>query len=270
MTYRGLDSRFDQRFKPNLTISPMSVLAIPEHLLTGRPKWTGEKVDFLQMLCSYVDLRLVRYEFSAFHEGIKSAVVQENHEALLVLLWQAVRRYRKVTAHDESPFELPAELFQLVARRGVLSLAATSDRYSSSEAMIDDTLISRKLFTLLLRAHAESMPQEDPDIIAWATDLLKCKESAKNDHADFAQWVLDWGGQKRSSEYLFDRCRFTPRRGEQVKVRRPLFRGGSVSRQWIGSEMGKRFAEICGGRVESFEEEAARVGRARMGAAENV
>lgn len=270
MTYRGLDSRFDERFKSNLTISPMSVLTIPEHLLIGRPRWTREKVDFLQMLCSYVDLRLVRYELSAFHEGIKSAVVQENHEALLVLLWQAVRRYETITAHDEGPLELPAELFQLVARRGVLSLAATSDRYSSSEAMIDDTLISRKLFTLLLRAHAESMPREDPDIIAWATDLLKCNENAKNDHADFAQWVLDWGGQKRNSEYVFERSRFTSRRGEQVEVRRPLFRGGIVSRKWMRSEMAKRFVEICGGRVESFEEEAARVGRARVSAAEEV
>ena len=186
---------------------------------------------------------------------MRNAVVQGNSDALLVLLWLGTRlaEYRdedSMSRGDESPFEPPAELFRLVARRGGPAL-------TRSEAVFEDTDISVKHSALLLRAHAESMPQHDADISRWAHDILTCQASSEPDRA-FAQWVLDWSSRERESEYVFQRRRFGRREGG--KVRRPLFRGGGVSRQRRGEGMAMRFVEICGGRVRGFGEEVEGIG----------
>ena len=87
MTYLGkADSGVDPKMTPNLEIRPTDVLVFPEHVLTGKAQWTEEKVNLLQMLCSYVNLGSVQYELPAFHEGMKNAIVQGNYDALLVLI----------------------------------------------------------------------------------------------------------------------------------------------------------------------------------------
>ena len=267
MTYHGgSDSRLDHNTTPNVTIRPTNVRAIPEPVLTGHPQWTEEKVDLLQMLCSYVNLRSVQYELSAFHEGMRNAIVQANHDALLVLLWQADRlvayRPSHSHSHDESPFEPPGELFRLVARRGMRD-SAVLDECSSSENGVA-TSVSVKLFTLLLRVHAESMPRNDIDITRWAQQLLTCRDSSEPNPAGFARWVLDWGERESGSEFLYSRYAIAKSTMKR-KVRRPLFRGGGVSRTRKDDEMVRRFVEICGRRVERFGEEVERIGRARGG-----
>ena len=261
--YHGPDSRFDQRMDPNIWIEPTDVLVIPSHVLTGQPEWTGDKLCLLQTLCGYVNLRKVQYELSAFHEGMEHAIVQGNYEALLVLIWEATRlaEYKATTSRDETPFKPPEELFRLIARRRVPRLGL-SDGEAAGAEIVDDFSVDISLFTLLLRAHAESMPQNDPDITAWTTRLLTCLDESRKDRAiSFAQWVTAWDKLDRSSEYIVDR--YTLRRGEHEKVRRPLFRGGTVSRKRKEDEMGKRFVEICGGKLESFGKEMERLGRAR-------
>lgn len=236
------DSRLDLNTTPNVKITPTKVLAIPNYVLVGKPEWTEEKVDLLQMLCSYVNLRSVQYELSAFNEGMKNAILQGNHDALLVLIWQADRlaEYKVPRSDHENPFEPPAELFRLVARCGMRDLPSST---------------SVKLFTLLLRAHAESMPQHDTDITAWATHLFTCQDGRDIDHTNFAQWVLDWSSQVRSSY-------FVKRFGGPAKVKRPLFRRGGVSRG-RENEMARRFWEIDGVRGEGFGKDVERVGRRR-------
>ena len=158
----NLDRSDSRLATPNLKVAPTAVLAVPEYVLVGKPVWTEEKADLLQMLCSYVNLRSVQYELSAFH---------------------------------------------------------------------------------------------DTDITAWATHLFTCQESRDIDHTGFAQWVLDWSSQVRSSHIWM-------RLGGPRKVKRPLFRRGGVSR---GREngMARRFWEICGGRVEGFGKEVESVGRTK-------
>ncbi|CAD6584509.1 MAG: hypothetical protein ASARMPREDX12_001680 [Alectoria sarmentosa] len=262
MIYRGPDPRFDQRSSPNLTIRPTEVLLIPSHALTGEPEWTKEKVDSLRMLCSYVNLRTVQYSLPAFHEGMRNAIVQGNYEALLVLIWQADRlaEYKESKSYVRPPFEPPAELFRLVAKCGTQDTAPSGCH--SSDKNFNNPLLSIKLFTLLLRAHAEAMPQNDPDITAWAHQLLKYEDCAEYDQAEpFAQWVLDWGFQKRRSEFLeFQITTFRVRNSEHMIRRRRLFNGGGVSRFWapIGKETARRFVELCGsgGTVVGFGDEA--------------
>lgn len=258
--YHGPDPHFDKTWKPNLVVKPTDVLAIPSHVLTGQPEWTGDKMCFLQMLCGYMNLHTVQYELSAFHEGMEEAIVQGNYEALLELILQASRlawcKVTTTTSHDESPFEPPEELFRLIAKRRVPRLGL-SDGGAGAE-MVNDFSVDISLFTLLLRAHAESMPQNDPDITAWTTRLLTCQEKTTTDRAiSFAQWVTAWDRLDRSSEYVVDR--YTLRR-----VRRPLFRGGTVSPKRKEDEMGKRFVGICGGRLERFNNEVERLAKARI------
>ncbi|KAF6224735.1 hypothetical protein HO133_009928 [Letharia lupina] len=262
MTYDGHDPRFDTRATPNLTVSPTHVLCLPSHILTGHPTWTDSRIDFVQMVCSHVNLRTVQHDPSALSEGMRNAIVQGNHEALLVLIWHASRfaEYQETASHDDRPFEPPAELFRLVAKRGGPEVA-TLDQCPGSEA-VNNATVSVRLFALLLRAHAESMPRDDPGITAWAHRLLTCQGSSKNDRA-FAQWVLDWGSDGRSDEYINER--YTLRRLEVEKVRRPMFRGGCVSRKRKGDEMAERFVEMCGGRIESFGDEVEAVEGAKGG-----
>ena len=189
-----------------------------------------------------------------------NAVVQGNYEALLVLIWQADRlaEYKDSKSYVRPPFEPPAELFRLVAKCGTQDIAPSGCH--SSDTNFNGPLLSIKLFTLLLRAHAEAMPQNDPDITTWAHQLLKYEDCAEYDQAQpFAQWVLDWGIQKRRSEFL--EFRITNMRvSDRVSRRRMLFSGGGVSRYRapIGKETVRRFVGLCGsdGRVKGFEEEA--------------
>ena len=214
------------------------------------------------MLCSYVNLRTVQYSLAAFHEGMINAIVQGNYEALLVLIWQADRlaEYKDSKSYDRPPFKPPAELFRLVARFGTQDTALSGCH--SSDTNFNDPLLSIKLFTLLLRAHAEAMPQNDPDITAWAHQLLKYEDCVEYDQAKaFAQWVLDWGFQERRSVFLeFRITNLRVRVSERVSRRRMLFNGGGVSRFRvpIGKETVRRFVGLCGsdGRVMRFEEEA--------------
>ena len=108
------------------------------------------------MLCSYVNWRSVQCKLSAIREGIKNTIVQGNYDALLVLIWQADRlaEYKIRRSDYENPFEPPADLFRLVVRCGMRDLPSST---------------SVKVFPLLRRAQAESMPQHDTDITAWAT-----------------------------------------------------------------------------------------------------
>lgn len=256
--YHGLDTRFDETVSPNLTIAPTKFLIIPSHVIAEKSEWTEEKLNMLKMLASYINLHKVKYQLEAFYKGMETAIVRGHYDALLTLVWLATRlaEYKDVVSGNENPFEPPGELFRLVARRSIQNIEAVSDGHSNSEAGRIDAPSSIRLFPLLLRAHAESMPQDDPDIIAWADQLLTCPESSKSDQA-FANWVLDWSKKKRLSEYTTLQVRFR-RRGEGQVIRRPMFSGGNVSRFREAEKIARRFVEISGGRIGSFSDEVER------------
>ena len=159
----------------------------------------------------------------------------------------------------DNVFEPSSELFGLVARLGMRDLEIL-ERKSNSEGIMS-AVVYVKLFTLLLRADAESMPKNDPDITAWATYLCMHQSNNNFGHKDFAQWVLDWSSRARNSDPVL---RAGMRMGGSALVRRQLFWGGSIARKIIWDEIARRFVEICGGRVEFLAHEVERVGRARV------
>ena len=246
-----------QGVRYNLTLTPTRFLVLPPHLLTGKPEWTREKVDSLQLFSSYVSLPAVKRQHEAFHEGMRNAIIQRHYDALLTLVWLGtlvvefeVGRGLVAATYDENPFKPPAEMFRLVAKQGMRPFAATSDKRSGYRVKNDEAEISLWLFTLLLRAHAESMPQNDPDIKAWASHLSTCKDSDGTVKA-LAQWIADW---KSSYGKL-----------KQGDCREPLFRAGRVSSWKKDDKMGIRFEEILGGEVVGFEEQVEQRMRSRDG-----
>ena len=68
--YRGLDARFSERYRPNLSIEPTEILVLLQRILMGSRGWTEEEVDGLKLLSSHVNFRTVKYQLEAFHEGI--------------------------------------------------------------------------------------------------------------------------------------------------------------------------------------------------------
>ena len=238
-----------------ITLAPTTFLVLPPHFLTGNPEWTREKVDKLQLFGSYVNLHAVECRHEAFHEGMRNAIIQRHYDALLTLVWIGTRlaeaefvvfsRWSAAESYRENPLKPLSELFRLVAKQGMRPFAATSDESSGYQVKTDDADISMRLFTLLLRAHAESMPQNDPDIEAWVNHLSTCQDSDGTIQA-LAQWVIDW----RSSDW---RSRDGKRKLDIT--RQPLFRAGLASRRAKDDMMGIRLEEILGGEPLGFEEQ---------------
>lgn len=156
--------------------------------------------------------------------------------------------------YDENPLKPPPELFRLVAKQGMRSFAAPSDRRSGHQVKNDEAEISLWLFTLLLRAHAESMPQNDPDIQAWANHLSTRQDSDDTVHG-LARWIADL-------ESSYEK----PKPGV---YRDPLFRAGRVSTDRKNDKMAIRFEESLGEKVQGFEEQSKKRMQSRDGGRED-
>lgn len=235
------DPRFDDRSVPNYAIEPSIVLTLPDACLYGSP-WTDAKIQKLRMLCYGLHLKEVTYSKTAFHAGMRNAILERNPTALLVLAWAADRiaQMQNPFPH-EAPFELPSEIFRLTIPVS----------YKEHEAA-DATAVS--MFKILLRAHAESMPKSDDGIIAWATHL-QSRESSQA----FGRWLVEFSSRPEESEQIsnMDNGARYGFRAQWETVRRPFFYGGEISYQRSNEEIMKKFVRVEGGKPRSFDEEVA-------------
>ena len=174
LTYTGPDLRFDSRSWPNLGFKPVKVVVLPDSCLWS-DTWTDAKIQKLQLLCAGSDVVDVEYSPGAFRTGMKSAVVQRNPTALLVLAWKGeqIPRERNGPPYLEY-LESSYDLYRLV----ILDLR-------EDDESADATTIS--MFKILIPTYAEAMPQHDKGIMARATRLL----SRPRDRA-FGQWLIDF------------------------------------------------------------------------------
>ena len=253
--YYGAHHRFKKIFPRVRTIAPTNFSVIPSHVLTGNPKWTQHKVDFLQMLTSNSEhVREVKYQIEAFHEGMRNAVIQNNYDALLTLVCLSARfaKLMDTGMSSEIVFEPRAELFCLLARRGMGFLAEHEAKVAETgRENIKETI---HFFSLLIHTHGESMPQNDPDIEMWATRLLTWQY---RDYpiSIFAQWVLDWSkGEGRGQS--IDKPIWSE---HQVWVL-SLFRESTFEIDITTRSMSIRFAEVCKLNAMNFPKEI-RMGR---------
>lgn len=101
--YRGPDTRSSQSTSSTFVVVPTSLLVLPPYVLTGHPEWTREKVNGSKLLSSCADRR-VKYEVGALHEGMKNAILQGHHDALLTLIWFADRRAEFARGASKDPY----------------------------------------------------------------------------------------------------------------------------------------------------------------------
>ncbi|KAL4898648.1 hypothetical protein BDV59DRAFT_197537 [Aspergillus ambiguus] len=150
----------------------LGMLVFPEKLLRGDPDagFSGTHLRYLETLrvasgFNRTDLVHTPVALSrpALQEGIHTALVEDNHRALTILLKidEYVFRSEHTTLTTCPPYVLPGEHFRTAVR------VARNDP---------------ACFQLLLRASAESLPPDDPDITQWAMDL----------HNAFGRWLLDF------------------------------------------------------------------------------
>ena len=148
---------------------PTTFFVLPTHVLTGESEWTQENLNLLKLLDSHLDLRYAKYKLQDFYVGMENAISQHHYSALLTLLWLAgiltEARGEDLSA-DKNPFEPPAELFRHVVRQDIRDFATTSDGCSRLGDRREEVKTSVRLFMLLLRTHAESMPRNNPEIEA--------------------------------------------------------------------------------------------------------
>ncbi|MCJ1483171.1 hypothetical protein MMC06_003338 [Schaereria dolodes] len=252
LTYHHLNSPFDPRIIPSIGIYPVQVFTMPERYMQGRP-WTDDRIDLFRMLSSG-PWRDIPYSKTAFHEGIKNAILEQNIAALLVLAWRADefsrRSMRVLTSSENLPYEPSGELFRLAALTQV----------KRGDSICDDDAISASisLFKLLIRLHAESMPRDDPDITAWASQLLTWNGGTDCDRM-FGQWVLDC---KEHMEPEYRRTKGERHhyyaKPEDIPIRRlPMFFSGTGSPHRSADVMLRRFIQIEG-TVDLFEREVER------------
>ncbi|KKA17564.1 hypothetical protein T310_8499 [Rasamsonia emersonii CBS 393.64] len=180
----------------------LSVRTFPDKLL--RSGHDDNDIAFLEMLrhacgfsSNFEDASGLDLSFSrdALQKGIHNALVANNARALTTLL--KIDEYftrRRIIARNNAAAAAPGALSSSVDDMLYYSLPAEHFRTAVHKAGHDPTF-----FQLLLRANAESVPPDDPDITQWAMDLESdsdptnnTKNNSNNNHAALGRWLLDF------------------------------------------------------------------------------
>lgn len=174
----------------------LSVRAFPDRLLRLRGGDDDNDIAFLEMLrhaygCNdFEETSLdaddeVSFSRDALQQGIHNALVTNNAHALTTLL--KIDEYftrRRIRAHNNNA---PGASSAIIDSDMLpyYSLPPSHFRTAVQNAGHDP-----RFFQLLLRANAESVPPDDPDITQWAMDL----ENHPSDphHAGLGRWLLDF------------------------------------------------------------------------------
>jgi hypothetical protein len=162
----------------------LSVSTFPNKLLRGEDGFKDDDVAYLEMLRhaygNFTDFNPEDISFSRddLQQGIHNALIANNARALTTLLkideYFSRRRIATGAIAPAGP--------SVAADMRYYSLPAEHFRTAVHVAGHDPTF-----FQLLLRANAESVPPDDPDITEWAMEL----ESGDH-HADLGRWLLDF------------------------------------------------------------------------------
>ncbi|KAL2811790.1 hypothetical protein BJX63DRAFT_269013 [Aspergillus granulosus] len=149
----------------------LGILNIPDKYISGTDEGFSEAhTRFLELIraaggltgpVNGSALRNVSLSHEAIQAGIHTALVEHNATALTTLLKIDEHTFRCEESNVRLPYTLPAEHFRTAVR-----------------VARDDP----GLFQLLLRASAESVPLDDPEITQWAMEL----------DSPFGAWLLDF------------------------------------------------------------------------------
>ncbi|OJD17128.1 hypothetical protein AJ78_02773 [Emergomyces pasteurianus Ep9510] len=172
-----------------LQFLPVAVRAIPDKFFAEQP-WTEEKFRLLHYLLLFTPYGFMQnapkymYTFppvldisrERIQDCIHHAIMQKNIWSLSELLAWDERAHRNVSKIYPSGYGIRGEYFVTAVKQS------------------DDP----GLLQVLLRAHAESIPYDDPDITAWAL---------RQKNREFGQWLLSYmievPARRRDGRLLF-------------------------------------------------------------------
>ena len=233
LTYSGPDPRFDDRHILKLMLRPAEIVTLPDSCLWG-DRWTIPRIQKLQWVYKhYIHKDHTKYSCDALYRGIKDAVLERNPNALLTLAWIAagVSRYGMGNSLL-STFELPQDIFRL-------AIPSLCEDVESADT------VAITMFKILIRSHAEAMPQHDEGINLWATRLL-----SRSKHRAFGQWLIEFG--TRSEDVPQSRTSY---HGSQPAFER-YFSDGRISYR-RATDIVRKFCRIQGFKPHSFERDLA-------------
>ncbi|OQD86061.1 hypothetical protein PENANT_c008G00530 [Penicillium antarcticum] len=178
----------NRELKMAMLVPALDLCSFPSHLLRGGSNgFSREDVRFLEMLRmtsrNWTDekpknrpITETTVDRKALHEGLDNAIRHYNYHALITLLKidEFVFRYKL----DAPParYTIPSHLF------------VTAAKLPPREG----TTPTWRFFEALIRASAESIPRNSPEITQWVVDTKARGHDGQNGFdtsAKFAQWV---------------------------------------------------------------------------------
>ncbi|CEJ59562.1 hypothetical protein PMG11_08182 [Penicillium brasilianum] len=171
----------------------LSILKFPDHLLRGRNTgFTPDDVMYLEMLrmCSnnfalndtpVLPSTTSTVNRTALHEGVDKAIRTKNYNALISLLKLDEYIFRFHTSRQGQPvcYTIPSDHFLTVTKVGR-----------------ENPHLNAAFFEALLRASAESIPPNAPEILQWTLEnvrLSQAKPSQYNQlNAKLATWLSNF------------------------------------------------------------------------------
>ncbi|KAJ6092381.1 hypothetical protein N7467_004350 [Penicillium canescens] len=195
----------------------LELRSFPPHLLRGRSNgFSSDDSAFLEMLritsCNWTSGKtsvmpqtLTLVDRGALHEGVDNAIRHQNFSALVTLLKIDEYTFRyKAGTHGRTFYTIPSGHFVTVTRYGR-----------------DDPSLNVAFMNALVRANAESLPHNSPEITQWIidqVDLAQRNPSRYRSCGNFARWL---------SHYLIRMPRML---GDiQVNMENPLFVHGQLN-----------------------------------------
>ncbi|KAJ5757340.1 uncharacterized protein N7511_006034 [Penicillium nucicola] len=176
-----------------MTLPALGLCTFPSHLLRGRSNgFTQEDVQFLEVLRltsnNWTEAKprkrpstTTKVDRKALHEGLDNAIRHYNYEALLSLLKidEFVFRHQEDASEDlPTRYMIPSHLFVAAAKLAPREGTPTW-----------------RFFEALIRASAESIPRNSPEITQWVVDTKARGHKGQNRFdisGNFAEWVSDF------------------------------------------------------------------------------
>ncbi|KAI2787281.1 hypothetical protein POX_f07644 [Penicillium oxalicum] len=176
-----------------LTRPGLSIFKFPDHLLRGRATgFTADDVMFLEMLrlCSNNSLcgppsvltsTRSTLNRTALHQGVRKAIESQNYNALVSLLKldEFTFRFYAPNKHYHQLYTIPSDHFIAVTRVGR-----------------DKPQLNIAFFEALLRASAESIPADAPEILQWTLENVRLAEHSPSDEHEIngrlGRWLADF------------------------------------------------------------------------------
>lgn len=171
----------------------LSILKFPNHLLRGRKTgFTADDVMYLEMLrmCSdnfaqndtpLLPSTVSTVDRTVLHEGVGTAIRTQNYNALISLLKIDEYIFRFHMSRQGRPvcYTIPSDHFLTVTRVGR-----------------DKPHLNAAFFEALVRASAESIPANAPEILQWTLENVRLAQRNPNAYNEingkFAHWLSNF------------------------------------------------------------------------------